>query len=96
MKKDRWIKWILGGGIGFLVLGIALFAQRGTDIFSFEHFRAPQFSLRDPSMEDRPVVEVVSSPEMEKTTESTPSAEAEDSSAGIPSFRLQSDLGTRP
>jgi hypothetical protein len=96
MRKDQWMKWMVGGGIGSLVLGAALFAQRGSDIFSFEHFRAPQFLLRDPSTEDRPIVEVVSSPVVEKNNETYGVNASGEAAPEVLPFRLQSDLEARP
>lgn len=58
---------ILGWGVGFTILvvsGIVVIAQRESSEFSLERFRAPQFLVRDPSAEDRPVVEIVSSENM--------------------------------
>ncbi len=40
------------------IFGIAIFAQRAGDLLSFEKFRAPEFLLRNPSDEDRPMVEI--------------------------------------
>lgn len=62
MNLKNPLKWT-GLGLGILLfVGIVAFAQKGVDVFSKEHFRSPQFLLRDPSLEDRPMVEVVSTP----------------------------------
>ena len=93
MRNEKTIQIALGVGIGLLAFGLAVFAQRGSDVFSFEGFRAPPFSLRNPSTDDRPMVEVVSS-------------EASDSVNGVGqeteilltsvSLRLHPELSPRP
>ncbi len=72
MKKENTIQIVIGVGIGTLVFGIFLFAQRPVDFLSFEKFRAPQFSVRNPSEEDRPMVEVISTNSTESPSSKIP------------------------
>jgi len=93
MKNEKIIQITLGVGIGLLVFGLAVFAQRGNDVFSFENFRSPPFSLRNPSSEDRPMVEVVSAESNESLTGVGQEAEIPLTSV---SMRLLPELIPRP
>ncbi len=85
MKKEMMIQWVLGVGVGTLLFGIFGFAQKSPSFLSFEKFRAPQFSLRSPSEEDRPIVEVFSVDSNEKvlSTASAVSKEEQSPSSSV-------------
>lgn len=93
MRNEKTFQIALGVGIGLLVFGLAVFAQRGSDVFSFEGFRSPPFSLRNPSTEDRPMVEVVSAESSEGTNGDKQEVEIPLNSTLM---RLQPELSPRP